>query len=147
MRKLYSVNFTDSDVERLKKLIRQKSTTETMVLIHIKLDMDENHVTKRITYNQCAEKRGVSYFTVARVVRVCATEGVDVALKYHRNENSGIAHRKMDGRMEATLIQIACSPVSEGHARWTISMLTGEMRIRFGENSIGRDTVWRTLKK
>ena len=40
MRKLYSVKLTDSDVERLKKLIRQKSTTETMARrCHILLDM------------------------------------------------------------------------------------------------------------
>ena len=148
MRKIYSVKLTDSDVERLKKLIRQKSTTETMARrCHILLDMDENHVTNRMTYKQCAEKRGVSYFTVARVVRVCATDGLNEALKYHRNENSSNVHHKMDGRMEATLVQIACGPVPEGHARWTISMLTDEMKIRFGKDSIGRDTVWRTLKK
>ena len=31
--------------------------------------------------------------------------------KYHRNENSGNAHCKMDGRMEVTLVQIACGPL------------------------------------
>ena len=52
MRKLYSDNLTDSDVERLKKLIWQKSITETMGhRCHILLDLDENHVTKRMTYN------------------------------------------------------------------------------------------------
>lgn len=148
MRKLFSVKLTDSEVDHIKKLIRQKSTTETMARrCRILLDMDENHVTKRMTYAQCAQKHGVGYVTVASVVKRCATEGMEVALKYHRNPNSDNARRKVDGRIEASLVQIACGPVPEGHSRWTISMLTDELKIRFGEDSICRDTVWRTLKK
>lgn len=148
MRKLYSVRLTDAEVEKLKSLIRKKSTTETMARrCHILLDMDENHVKDRMTYKQCAKKNGVGYVTVASTVKKFATNGLEDALKYHRNENSNNARRKVDGRMEATLVQIACGPVPEGHSRWTISMLADEMKVRFGENSISRDAVWRTLKK
>ena len=60
MRKLYSVRLTDAEVEKLKSLIRKKSTTETMARrCHILLDMDENHIKDRMTYKQCAKKNGV----------------------------------------------------------------------------------------
>ena len=148
MRKLYSVRLTDAEVDRLKNLIREKTTTATLARrCRILLDMDENHVAVRMSYAQCAQKHGVSYVTVAHTVKRYATEGLESVLKYHRNENSDNARRKVDGRMEATLVQIACGPVPEGHSHWTISMLTNEMKIRFGEDSISTGTVWRTLKK
>ena len=59
MRKLFSVKLTNSEVDHIKKLIRQKSTTESMARrCRILLDMDENHVSKRMTYAQCAQKHG-----------------------------------------------------------------------------------------
>ena len=146
MRKIYSVRLTDAEVDQLKNLIRKKSTTETLARrCHILLDMDENHVSARMSYAQCAKEHGVSYVTVAHTVKRYATEGLESVLKYHRNENSNNARRKVDGRMEATLVQIACGPVPEGHSHWTISMLTDELKIRFGGDSISRGTVWRTL--
>ena len=59
VRKLYPVRLTDSDVKRLKAVIRNKSTTETMAhRCHILLDMDENHVQDRMTYAQgCPDAR------------------------------------------------------------------------------------------
>lgn len=59
MRKLFSVKLTNSEVDHIKKLIRQKSTTESMARrCRILLDMDENHVSKWMTYAQCAQKHG-----------------------------------------------------------------------------------------
>ena len=53
MRKIYSVRLTDAEVDQLKNLIRKKSTTETLARrCHILLDMDENHVSARMSYAQ-----------------------------------------------------------------------------------------------
>ena len=61
MKKKHHVRLTDSDVEKLKKLIRKKSTSESMTRrCHILLDMNENHGTAEKTYAQCAQDRGVS---------------------------------------------------------------------------------------
>ena len=71
MRKIYSVRLTDAEVDQLKNLIRKKSATETLARrCHILLDMDENHVSARMSYAQCAKEHGVSYVTVAHTVKL-----------------------------------------------------------------------------
>ncbi len=47
--------------------------------------------------------------------------------------------------MEAHLIQIACSPAPEGHARWTIRLLEEKAHIKL-ETPVSRETIWRVLK-
>ncbi len=59
-----------------------------------------------------------------------------------RNVNSDNARRKLDGRAEARLIEIACSPAPEGHARWALRLLEKEAKVVLdtpvGKNAIGR---------
>ena len=56
------------------------------------------------------------------------------------------ARRKVDGRIEAKLIEVACGPAPEGHSRWTIRLLENEMKAVLDE-PISRETIRRTLKK
>ena len=67
-------------------------------------------------------------------------------LTLKRSVNSDQAHRKVDGRIEARLIEIACSPAPEGHSRWTIRLLEDEMKMILDE-PISREAIRRTLKK
>ena len=73
-------------------------------------------------------------------------EGLDSVLTLKRSVNSDQAHRKVDGRIEARLIEIACSPAPEGHSRWTIRLLEDEMKMILDE-PISREAIRRTLKK
>ena len=52
----------------------------------------------------------------------------------------------MDGRSEAKVIEVACSPAPEGHSRWTIRLLENEMKMVL-EEPVSRETIRRTLKK
>lgn len=55
--------------------------------------------------------------------------------------------RKLDGRVEAQLITIACSQAPEGHDHWTMRLLAGKLvELRVVE-SILHETVRQTLKK
>ena len=47
------------------------------------------------------------------------------------NVNSDNARRKFDGRAEARIIEIACSPAPEGHSRWTLRLLEEQAKIVF----------------
>ena len=67
-------------------------------------------------------------------------------LTLKRSVNSNQARRKVDGRIEARLIEIACSPAPEGHGRWTIRLLENEMKVILDE-PISREAIRRTLKK
>ena len=61
--------------------------------------------------------------TVYNVIKYYVDGGLEKVLSYDRNINSDNARRKLDGRAEAKIIEIACGPVPEGHSRWTLRLL------------------------
>lgn len=67
-------------------------------------------------------------------------------VRYNISPNSSAALRKMDGRNEARIIQMACGPVPEGHSRWTLRLLEEKARVEL-DIPVGRETIWETLKK
>ena len=63
-----------------------------------------------------------------------------------RNINSDNAKRKLDGRAEARLIEIACTPAPEGRSRWTLRLLEEQAKVVL-ETPVGKDAIGRALKK
>lgn len=88
---------------------------------------------------------GCSFMTVRRVRQQFVAEGLDMTL--HRKRPTGRQYRKLDGKQEAQLVAIACSPVPEGRSRWTMSLLSERLVEMKVVESIDPATVWRTLKK
>lgn len=144
--KKYVVQLTDDDVKYLKKLRKKKSTSQTIAdRCNILLAMDENHPPAK-TYAQCMIACGVSRATIASTVKLYVEKGMDETLKRKRSINSDNARRKVDGRTEARIVQMACGPVPEGHSRWTIRLLEDELKVVLDE-PISREAIRRTLKK
>ncbi len=144
--KKYVVQLTDDDVKYLKKLRKKKSTSQTIAdRCNILLAMDENHPPAK-TYDQCMIACGVSRATIASTVKLYVEKGMDETLKRKRSINSDNARRKIDGRTEARIVQMACGPVPEGHSRWTIRLLEDELKVVLDE-PISREAIRRTLKK
>lgn len=144
--KKYVVRLTDGDVKYLKKLRKKKSTSQTIAdRCNILLAMDENHPPAK-TYDQCVMACGVSRATIASTVKLYVEKGMDETLKLKRSVNSDNARRKVDGRTEAKIVQMACGPVPEGHSRWTIRLLEDELKVVLDE-PISREAIRRTLKK
>ncbi len=83
--------------------------------------------------------------TVMRVRHQFVAEGLDATL--HRRKPTGRQYRKLDGKQEAQLIALACSPAPGGQARWTMKLLAGRLVEMEVVESIDPATVWRTLKK
>ena len=54
---------------------------------------------------------------------------------------------KIDGRAEAYLVATCCSPAPAGRARWTLTLLAGELKRRGLVTSVSIETVRRALKK
>jgi len=144
--KKYVVQLSDEDSARLQKLAKKKGVSQTIIKrCQILLDVDENH-TPVLKQTDCANKRQVAQKTVANTVKQYCTEGLDAVLTLKRSVNSDQARRKVDGRTEARLIEIACGPAPEGHSRWTIRLLEDELRVILDE-PISREAIRRTLKK
>lgn len=67
--------------------------------------------------------------TVTNTVKLYHNEGIKGITSLKRNANSDNARCKLDGRAEARLIEIACSPAPEGHSRWTLRLLEEQAKL------------------
>lgn len=144
--KKYSVKLSDDEVKHLNSLRKKKGTSQTIAKrCSILLAIDENHPPAK-TYDQCIAACGVSRATISSTVKMFAEKGLDETLKLKRNPNSDNARRKVDGRTEAKIVQMACGPVPDGHSRWTIRLLEDELKVVLDE-PISREAIRRALKK
>ena len=140
------VKLTDNEVKCLKAILKRKDTNQILsARCRILINLDEDH-PPALTYDQCMSACNVSRATIARTAKLFASGGIDAALKINRNINSDHARRKVDGRTEAKIIEIACGPVPEGHSRWTIRLLEERLKVEL-EEPISREAIRRSLKK
>ena len=140
------VRLTDEEVKRLNKMRKNKGTSQTVSdRCSILLAVDENHPPAK-TYDQCMISCGVSRATIASTIKLYAEKGLEETLKLKRSVNSDNARRKVDGRTEARIVQMACGPVPEGHSRWTIRLLEDELKVVLDEPN-SREAIRRSLKK
>lgn len=84
--------------------------------------------------------------TIHNTVTKYSSGGVEAVIKYKRNVNSNNARRKVDGRAEARIIELACSPAPDGHSRWTLRLLEEKSRVIL-DTPVSREAIRRALKK
>lgn len=145
-KKDYSIELTDEQLAYVKKVQRSKNTCKTLkVRCQIFMDLDKRH-GKQMACAQAAHSNGVAQATVYSAIRNFKSNGLEKALTLGRGEGSNHSMQKVDGRTEAQLIKLACGPVPEGHARWTLRLLEEKGRIVLDE-PVGKSTIGRILKK
>ena len=145
-RRKYTVQLSDEDVQRLKKIIRNVKTPQTIrCRCQILLLLDLAH-GQTYDHEECATVTGSCIATVSNTVKTYCTEGLEKLLVLNRNVNSDNARRKVDGRAEAKIIEIACDSVPDGHSRWTIRLLEEKSRVVL-DTPVSREAIRRTLKK
>ena len=144
-KRTYKILLSDEDKKLLKTTIQNKKTCKTTIRrCQILLELDEN-APRHLTQMQIANSFGVSKGTVSNIVASYAEGGIPAIIKIRRNPNSN-ARRKMDGRMEAELIRIACGPAPDGRTRWTLRLLEKQLCLELDE-PVGRETIRLALKK
>lgn len=145
--RVHTVSFTDDQVKDLKRQLRSTSTSKTIKgRIQILLLLDTAHNSDSMSYGVIGKKSGTSLSSVRKVVKEYAVGGLEKVLHINRNPNSDSANKKMDGRAEARIIEIACGPCPEGRARWTLRLLEDKARVVLDE-PVSKDTIRRALKK
>ena len=93
-----------------------------------------------------ADDLEVSTDTVERVRQRFVEQGLDAALDRKRRERPP-REIKLDGRAEARLIALACSPPPLGRAVWTMQLLADKLVELEVVDSISDETVRLALKK
>jgi transposase len=96
--------------------------------------------------HRIADALEVSTATVERVRQRFVEQGLDAALDRKHRERPA-REIKLDGRAEARLIALACSPPPLGRAVWTMQLLADKLVELEVVDSISDETVRLALKK
>ena len=138
--KRYRVDLTQDEREHLLDITRRgKSSARKLKRSLILCKADEG-----LTDQQVAEAVMVGPSTLSRVRQRFVEGGLERALNDRPRPGK---QRKLDGKQEAHLVAVACSPAPEGHTRWTLRLLAGKVVELDLADSICRETVRQVLKK
>jgi transposase len=141
----YHILLSEEEKKLLQNTINSKNSCKTTIRrCAILLESDENSKA-HLTQIQISNSYGVSKATVSNIVLTYINGGVNAIIKIKRNPHSN-ARRKVDGRVEAELIRIACGPAPEGRSRWTLRLLEKQVRLEL-EEPVGREAIRIALKK
>jgi transposase len=145
MGKRYTVTLSESERVDLLMLVDQGKTQGYRIKhAQILLALDDNHVEERLTREEIRRAYRVNPSTISHIAQRFVEEGLESALGRRVQENR---RRKVDGRVEAHIVAIACSEAPEGRERWTLQLISDELvRLEVVE-SISATAVSKTLKK
>jgi transposase len=138
--KRYVITLTDEERAQLLALTKKgRVAARRLTRAPILLQADAGATQEAI-----AAALHIGRATVMRLCRRFVEEGLEAALRDRARPG---AQRKLDGKQEAFLIALACSPPPEGRQGWTMQLLANKLvELRVVE-AIADETVRRTLKK
>jgi transposase len=144
--KKYMVRLTAEEPTSLSQMIRSgKDSARTLLHARILLKADSRPEAPACSDEAVSEALEVHATTVARVRQHFVEEGLEVALRPQPTTRR--YERKLDGQAEAHLLALACGPVPEGQAKWTLRLLADQLVELQHVDSISYETVRQTLKK
>jgi transposase len=142
----YIVRLTVGERAHVETIVnRGKVGAEKRKRAHILLKADQGSDGPSCSDAQIAAALDVSVSTVHRTRQDYVERGLEAALE--RKRPTGRQYRKLDGAQEAKLVAIACGSPPKGRARWTMRLLADKLVELAIVDSIGEETVRRTLKK
>lgn len=95
---------------------------------------------------EIAEKLGKSRRWMEKLREKACAVGVKQAVESKERSDKGIP-RKLDGRVQAQISAIACSPKPAGYAQWSLSLIGQRLIELKVVDSISREGVRQALKK
>ena len=127
-----------------------KTGTHSVKLVNrakIILELDEADGRKALTQAEIAEKVGVTRQTVNDAKKAFfSADSIATFLQRKKRETPPV-QPKIIGEVEAHIIALACSPVPQGCARWSVRLLADKCVELNYIDSISFKSVQRVLKK
>src|SRR5258708_16378387 len=146
MYKKYRVTLTDIERAYLETLTTSgKGAAQTHLHARILLKADQSALGPNWTDQAISTALDVSIPTIERVRCALVIQGLEAAL--HRQRPATRRAHKLDGTQEAHLVALVCAPPPEGAARWTLSLLAGQLVELKIVDSLALETVAQNLKK
>jgi hypothetical protein len=145
--KKYTVTLTAEERQQLSDLIAAgKAAARKLAHARILLKADAAEGGPAWTDERIAEAVEVGRATVERVRQRFVEQGLEAALG-RKPQDRPSRERTLDGRAEARLIALACSPPPGGRAEWTLQLLADKLVELRVVDAVCDETVRRCLKK
>lgn len=145
--KKYLVTLTAEERQQLRHLIAVgKASAKKLAHARILLKADVNAGGLDWTDTRIAEAVEVSVATVERVRQRFVEQGFTAALS-RKPQDQPSRERTLDGRAEAYLIALACTPPPQERTRWTVQLLADKLVELQIVEAVSDETVRRVLKK
>jgi hypothetical protein len=142
--KKYIVRLTDEERERLEDVVRRgKGQAVKIQHARILLKVDVNGPAW--TDEKCADAFVCHVNTPRNMRQRFVEQGLEAALE--RKKMPPRQDLILDGRKEARLIALSCSPPPKGRSRWTLRLLAEKLVALKVVDAISYETVRRALKK
>jgi len=134
------------EVEELMGIINKGShSSHTFRVSYILLNCDEGEFSEKVTNEQISKVLKIGMRTIDRVKKRFVEEGLEGVLE--RKPTSRVYEKKIDGEVEAKLVQLCCSDPPAGYAKWSLRLLAEKMVELNYVESISYVAVGNTLKK
>lgn len=143
-----AIYLTEEDQFYLKSIVQKgihpaKEITRARVL----LMLDRTGKTDHVRYKRTAEYAGISVQSVYNMRdEYLANQDIEAYLTRKKRETPPVP-AKVDGRVEAEIVALACSEAPEGHSRWTLRLLAEKAVSLNIVDSISHVRVQQILKK
>ena len=142
----YRIKLTKDEVEELDSIIKKGShTTQTFRAAYVLLNCDEGEYADKVNNETISKVLKVGMRTIDRIKKRFVEAGLDGVLE--RKKSTRIYEVKLDGEVEAKLVQLCCSEPPEGYARWFLRLLADKMVEMNYVPSISYVSVGNMLKK
>jgi transposase len=146
MRKRYRVTLSEAERKQLLEIVRKgRSDARKRAHAQVLLQADESDDGLSRSDAEIHDALGVAVSTIERVRQRFVEEGLEAALE--RRSPKRVYERRLDGNAEAHLVTLACSDPPDGRERWSLQLLADRMVLLGYCDSVGKETVRRTLKK
>jgi hypothetical protein len=146
MHKKYAVKLSDIEREKIHEVSNDPATSKTVRNRCNILLMSDESVGKPPSQEEISKRCKVSDVTVYQTGKDYATKGLEYALRRRVHEKPPVTPI-VSGEAEARIIALACSEPPKGYGRWSVRLLTKRVIELQIMDTVGRETVRRTLKK
>ena len=145
--KKYVVKLSAEERVRLNGLISKgKASAKVILKARILLKADKSEAGEGWADEEICKALDTNVTMVARACEKLVSEGLDAVLTRKKRETPPI-QPIFDGEKQAKLTALACSKPPEGHARWTLRLLSEKVVELEIVPAAHFNTVGRALKK
>ena len=142
----YRIKLTKEEVVELHVIIKKGShTTHTFRSAYVLLNCDEGEYADKVSNETISKVLKIGMRTIDRIKKRFVEAGLEGVLE--RKKSDRVYEVKLDGDVEAKLVQLCCSEPPKGYAKWSLRMLADKMVEMNYVPSISYVSVGNMLKK